>query len=327
MAVYTSLSFELIADFLQNYDLGKLSRFSGIAEGIENSNFILWIRGENGKEFPAILTLFEQRARREDLPFYLAVMAHLAQKGRNCPQPYTMRDGTPLGILQSRPAVLVRFLEGKNNAIATETRLMALGSEIATMRLAMQDFSLHRSNDFAPHQLTDLYHRVAPFLDSLQQGLRAELAAEMQVMQTEWIALQHRLPQGVIHADLFPDNVFFEGEQLTGIIDFYFAATDSYAFELAITLNAWCFEAIPQGWEFNHSKARALLHGYQQIHSLSAEERDALPFLARGAALRFLLTRAVDWFFRSPDALVTPKDPLEYLAKWHYWKHNPSPMF
>lgn len=298
MAVYTHLTLDEIKAFTAPYHLGVLQAAHPIAEGIENTNYLLEFSDRK-----AILTLFEKRARPEDLPFYMDFMAHLSTKGINCPHPYgKIRE------IAGRPAVLISFLQGKGNVEATPATLSALGVEMARMHLAVRDFSQTRQNDFAPHRLVPLYEKTAIHLDTLRAGLRAEIAKEMEEMQC-WPSLN--LPQGVIHADLFRDNVFFEDTILTGIIDFYFSATDYFAYDIAIVMNAW---------DCHIHGTDALLQGYETLRPLSEKERKLLPFLARGAALRFLMTRAHDWFFRVEGAVVTPKDPLEYLAKWEYWK-------
>ncbi len=298
MAVYTHLSTAEIAAFVEPYGLGALVAVTPIAEGIENTNYLL--------TFPhtkAILTLFEQRAKPQDLPFYMDFMAHLSAKGINCPHPYG-----EIRMLANRPVVLISFLQGTGNAEPNESTLHALGAEMARMHLAVADFSATRENDFAPHRLQPLFAKTAPHLEALAQDLQAQIAEEITLMQC-WPNLA--LPRGVIHADLFRDNVFFSGQTLTGIIDFYFSATDYFAYDLAIAMNAW---------DCHLHGTTSLLAGYESLRKLSNTECDALPFLARGAALRFLLTRAHDWFFRVEGAVVTPKDPLEYLHKWNYWR-------
>lgn len=303
MAVYTHLSFADISSFVGPYSLGVLQAAHPIAEGIENTNYLLEF-----EDCRAILTLFEKRVRAEDLPFYMDFMAHLAHRGICCPAPYRA-EGRAIRLIQGCPAVLISFLEGKGNAEPSEVTLFALGKEMAKMHLAASDFLYSRQNDFAPDHLHPLYEKTAQHLDMLRHGLQAEIAEEMEIMQ-RWPSLN--LPRGVIHADLFRDNVFFDDHtMLSGIIDFYFSATDYFAYDLAIVMNAW---------DCHMHGTEALLRGYQALRPLSAAEQAALPFLARGAALRFLMTRVHDWFFRVEGAVVTPKDPLEYLHKWEYWR-------
>lgn len=309
MAIYTHLSFNCTAEFIAPYGLGELAEATGIAEGIENTNYLLAFASDK----KAILTLFEKRTKPEDLPFYMSLMGHLQKKGINCPFPYATAQGEVIRSLSGRAAVLISFMQGRGMLPIAPQHCAALGQEMARMHLAVQDFAPQKANDFAPNQLGGLYHKTAPHLDALQPGLSAKLAEEITQMQ-QWPQLG--LPQGVIHADLFPDNVLFERKKLTGIIDFYFSATDYFAYDLAICLNAWCFDA---DGKLNPEKATALQAAYELVRPLSAAERKALPFLARGAALRFLLTRAHDWFFRVEGAVVTPKDPMEYLRKWEYW--------
>lgn len=309
MAIYTHLSHAQIEKHLASYDLGVLEEAVGIAEGIENTNYLLKLRG-GGK---AILTLFEQRVKKAELPFFMNLMTHLEAKGCHCPQAYADKEGRMIRQLAEKSAVIISFLEGKGVVQPNTAHLKALGTEMARMHLAVGDFFPSRSNDFAPDKLGKLFEKTAPYLEELRPGLRAELASEMEVMQ-RWKTLA--LPRNVIHADLFPDNVFFQDERLSGVIDFYFACTEYLAYDLAICLNAWCFEEAV----FSSQKAEALLDAYHAVRPLLPEERAMMPFLARGAALRFLMTRAHDWFFQVEGAVVTPKDPREYLRKWEYWR-------
>lgn len=315
MAVYTHLSDKQISDFLQNYQLGKLKSAKGIAQGVENTNYMLEIDHGKREESKAILTVFEKRVKQEDLPFYINFMAHLSAKGINCPLPYQQKNGQMIGELAGKPAVLISFLNGAGVDAIEVFHLAELGAEIGLMHQVVQDFAESRGNDLAPNKLGYLYAKVAGKLDELQQGLSEAIGAEIENMK-RWDALE--IPRGVIHADLFPDNVFFEDKSLTGVIDFYFACSDWLAYELAICMNAWCFEA---DHSINQHKVDALLKSYQTHRKLSDKEKELLPFLARGAALRFMLTRAHDWFYRVEGAMVQPKDPREYLHKWKYWKN------
>ena len=307
MAVYTDVSAEDLADFLADYDLGELLSYKGIAEGVENSNFLVHTaRGY------FILTLYEKRVAPEDIPFFLALMEHLAARGLTCPQPVKNQKGDMLGFVAGRPAALVTFLDGMWIRRPSASHCAALGAALAHLHLAGADFPLRRRNALSADGWRPLYVASAAGADSLQPGLREAIEKELTLLEGAWPA---GLLEGVIHADLFPDNVFFLGDKLSGLIDFYFACTDTLAYDVAICLNAWCFEP---DHAYNVTKGRALLQGYAAARPLSVEERVALPLLARGAALRFLLTRLVDWLNVPPGALVRPKDPLEYFRKLRF---------
>jgi homoserine kinase type II len=307
MAVYTDVSAEDLADFLGDYDLGELLSYKGIAEGVENSNFLVHTTRGN-----FILTLYEKRVAPGDLPFFLALMGHLAAHGLTCPQPVRNRSGEMLGRLAGRPAAIVTFLEGMWMRRPSAVHCAAVGGALARLHLAGADFPMRRRNALSVEGWRPLCVSAAPGADSVRPGLRAAIERELAHLESAWPG---DLPQGVIHADLFPDNVFFLGEQLSGLIDFYFACTDTLAFDVAICLNAWCFEP---DHSYNVTKGRALLQAYAAARPLSDAERGALPLLSRGAALRFLLTRLVDWLNVPPGALVRPKDPLEYYRKLRF---------
>ncbi len=307
MAVYTDVGVEELAAFLAAYDLGDLLAYKGIAEGVENSNFLLHTsRGYY------ILTLYEKRVAASDLPFFLGLMEHLAARGLTCPQPVKNRAGETLGRLAGRPAAIVTFLDGMWIRRPSAVHCAGLGGALAELHLAGADFAMRRANALSVAGWRALHEQAKDRADSVQGGLTAAIAAELEMLAAAWPA---DLPQGVIHADLFPDNVFFLGDRLSGLIDFYFACTDTLAYDVAICLNAWCFEP---DHSYNVTKGRALLQAYAARRALSAAERAALPLLARGAATRFLLTRLVDWLNVPPGALVKPKDPLEYYRKLRF---------
>jgi homoserine kinase type II len=307
MAVYTDVAADELAEFLERYDIGELLSYKGIAEGVENSNFLL--HTTSGSFF---LTLYEKRVALADLPFFLGLMGHLAGHGINCPQPVKMRDGETLGRLAGRPAAIIDFLEGVWPRKPNVTHCAGIGQAVAKMHLAGRDFSMTRANALSVSGWRPLFDQAASRADTLQHGLRQFMSDELDHLEKAW---PKNLPQGVIHADAFPDNVLFLGDKLSGLIDFYFACNDILAYDIAICLNAWCFEA---DHSFNVTKARAFLSAYSRERELSEAEQHALPLLARGAALRILLTRLVDWFNVPPGALVKPKDPLEYFRKLRF---------
>jgi homoserine kinase type II len=308
MAVYTDVAADELAEFLSHYELGELLSYKGIAEGVENSNFLL-----HTSTGSFILTLYEKRVAKGDLPFFLALMTHLAEHAINCPQPVANKKGEALGTLAGRPAAIITFLEGIWPRKPTATHCAGVGEVLARMHLAGHDFKMSRANALSVKGWRQLFDQAAARADEVQVGLSAFLAAELDFLESGvW---SENLPQGVIHADLFPDNVFFLGETLSGVIDFTFACNDILAYDVAICLNAWCFEA---DHSFNVTKARAYLAAYARARKLSDAEQAALPLLARGAAIRFLLTRLVDWLNVPPGALVKPKDPLEYVRKLRF---------
>lgn len=304
MAVYTEVDDDELARFVDGYGLGSILACKGIAEGVENTNYLLHTgRGR------FILTLYEKRVAKQDLPFFLGLMEHLAERGVNCPQPVRSLRGEVLGELAGRPAAIVTFLDGIWLKHPKPHHCHAVGRALAGMHLAAADYRLVRANALGLAGWRPLFDRFRAAADSIVSGLEAEVAAELEALEKCW---PRDLPAGVIHADLFNDNVFFLGDTLSGLIDFYFACNDAFAYDVAVCLNAWCFD---DDWVFERQKGEALLAGYQSVRPLTGPETDALPILARGAALRFLLTRAYDWINTPPGALVARKDPLEYLAK------------
>jgi homoserine kinase type II len=308
MAVYTDVAADELAEFLGAYDIGELLSYKGIAEGVENSNFLLHTSAGH-----FILTLYEKRVARSDLPFFLGLMTHLASRGISCPQPLKSKSGETLSVLAGRPAAIINFLEGVWPRKPNAAHCAGVGQALAKMHLAGADFSMSRVNALSVSGWRPLFDAAASRADQVQHGLRDFIGAELDHLEGNiWPG---NLPQGVIHADLFPDNVFFLGERVSGIIDFTFACNDMLAYDVAICLNAWCFES---DCSFNVTKARAFLGAYGRERQLSEAEQNALPLLARGAALRFLLTRLVDFLNVPRGALVRPKDPLEYVRKLRF---------
>jgi|SRR5450755_1595416 homoserine kinase type II len=307
MAVYTDVAADELAEFLSDYDIGELLSYKGIAEGVENSNFLL-----HTSKGAYILTLYEKRVAVDDLPYFLSLMAHLAERGVPCPQPARNRTGAVYSRLADRPAAIINFLEGVWPRRPTAAHCAGVGDALARMHLAGRDFPLFRNNPLSVAGWRPLYDLAAARTDSVQTSLGDFIARELDHLEARWPA---ELPVGVIHADLFPDNVFFLADRLSGLIDFPFSCNDILAYDVAICLNAWCFEA---DHSFNVTKARAFFNAYGRERKLSEAEAAALPLLARGAAIRFLLTRLVDWLNVPPGALVKPKDPLEYVRKLRF---------
>jgi homoserine kinase type II len=307
MAVYTEVSDDALGVFLADYDLGPVSSFKGIAEGVENSNFLM-----HTQSGPFFLTLYEKRVREGDLPFFIGLMEHLAKKGVNCPQPVRNGKGAALGRLADRPAAIVTFLDGLWIRRPTARHCASVGEALGRMHKAGLDFAMRRPNALSIDGWITLFDAARGRADEVAPGLAVEAANELGALREIWPT---DLPVGVIHADLFPDNVFFLADRLSGLIDFYFACNDALAYDLAIALNAWCFE--PDG-SFNITKGMALINGYERVRRLNEREIAALPILARGSALRFMLTRLVDWLNVPPGAKVVPKNPLEYLSKMRF---------
>ncbi|MBP0438802.1 homoserine kinase [Tianweitania sediminis] len=314
MAVYTDVNEAQLSRFLQDYDVGSVLSYKGIAEGSENSNFLL--HAERGS---FILTLYEKRVDQSDLPFFLCLMQHLARRGVICPLPVQRRDGELIGELAGRPAAIITFLEGMWMRHPTVAQCGEVGRSLAQLHLAGADFPMHRANALAVEGWRLLWNGSRDRADEVSPGLAAEVEAEFTDIETRW---PNDLPRGIIHADLFPDNVFFLGDRLSGLIDFYFACDDFYAYDVATCLNAWCFET---DFSFNPAKAAALLTGYEAVRPLSDREKAALPLLARGSALRFMLTRLYDWLTIPDGASVQKRDPLEYVAKLRFHRDVTSP--
>jgi homoserine kinase type II len=314
MAVYTDVADDELRAFVALYDIGEVLSCKGIAEGVENSNFL--VATERGN---FILTLYEKRVTREDLPFFIALMDHLAHRGVACPTPLRGRDGIALRELCGRPAAMVTFLAGMWPRRIQPFHCAGVGRALAALHSAGTGFPMARTNDLSVAGWRRLFEACGTRAGEVQPGLAEELADELSLIERRW---PRDLPAGVIHADLFPDNVFFRDHDVSGLIDFYFACTDFFAYDLAVCLNAWCFES---DGSLNVTKTRLLLDGYRRARPLASEELAALPLLARGSALRFLLTRLFDWLNQPQGALVRPKDPLEFLRKLRFHRTVGSP--
>jgi len=310
MAVYTAIADEDLSAVVAGYDIGDVVACTGIAQGIENSNFRLYTTAGH-----FILTLYEKRVRSEDLPFYLDLMNHLAGNGFPCPTPVADRAGVVLQNLSDRPAAIVTVLDG---AGLQETDISPMhcrdvGAAAARLHLAGSDFSTQRINDLSVDAWRPLFLPLAARADTFRTGLARWIEEELDFLEQNWPS---DLPGGTVHTDMFPDNVFFRNDALSGVIDFYFACTDMLALDLAVCLNAWCFD--PDG-QFMPANAHALIDGYQAVRPLETVEQQALPILARGMAIRFLLTRLHDWFHTPSDALGARKNPLDLvpLVEFH----------
>ena len=307
MAVYTEVTDDELAPLIADYGLGELLSYKGIAEGVENTNFL--VHTTSGT---FILTLYERRVDPADLPFFLGLLDHLNQHGILCPLPVRNRNGGMLTEIAGRTAAIVTFLEGVWPRRPRPAHCSAVGRALAELHLAGTSFAMTRPNSLGLDGWHTIYEQIAPRADEIAPGLGTLIAYELAFHDRAW---PKSLPSGVIHADLFPDNVFFIGEKLSGLIDFYFACNDAWAYDLAICLNAWCFEP---DFSFNVTKGRALLAAYQSLRPLTGAEYAAFPVLARGAALRFLVTRAHDWLHTDRNALVKPHDPNAYVRRLRF---------
>lgn len=309
MAVYTHVSAEMMARFLADYDTGELISFKGIAEGVENSNFLVETRGgTDGHRF--ILTLYEKRVDPADLPFFMALLDHVAMRGCRVPRAIADREGNQIRELAGRPACLIEFLEGVSLSTPNPAQAHAAGAALADLHIAVADFSGRRPNSMGIASWHDLATRCAGQWHQIDPALEAIVARELDYLDAHWPG---DLPQSVIHADLFPDNVLMLGDQVSGLIDFYFSCSDARAYDLAVTHSAWCFSS--DGTGFDTALSAALLAGYRSKLDLTAEELVALPVLVRGSALRFTLSRAYDWINTPADALVTRKDPMAFARR------------
>jgi homoserine kinase type II len=307
MAVYTDVSFEDLEGLLSDYDIGAPLSFKGIAEGVENSNFYL----QTGQG-AFILTLYEKRVKLEDLPFFLGLMEHLADHGLSCPQPVRARDGKQWTMLKGRAAAILSFLSGISLRRPEPTHCQAAGEALAALHAAGSGFNLSRANALSVAGWHELAAATVPRADAIQAGLGGLIADSLSVLDAHW---PRGLPAGVIHADLFPDNVLFMSDKVSGLIDFYFACNDMLAYDLAVLLNSWCFES---DGAYNITKGKAAIAGYRDKRTMTQDELAAMPLLMRGAALRFLLTRLYDWLNPDAGALVRPKDPKEYSRKLRF---------
>ena len=313
MAVYTDISDDELATLLADFDLGTALSFKGVAEGVENSNFLL--ETETGRYF---LTVYEKRVNAGDLPFFLGLMHWLADHGFPSATPIADRQGNLLKTVRGKPCAIVSFLSGLSVRRPSVAHCREAGRSLAWLHEAGQGFELERGNDLGQASWFNIFSTLKDQAEALKPGLAAVIDADLEALAQCW---PQGLPEGVIHADYFPDNVFFHGPQFAAAFDFYFACNDALAYDIAVALNAWCFEA---DGSFNVTAARALVAGYESRRPLSAAERSALPILAHGAAMRFFLTRLHDWRATPAGAMVRPKDPLEYERKLAVHRSSPD---
>ena len=310
MAVYTQVSAEALSALLDLYDVGSLVSAKGIAEGVENSNYLV-----DTTDNRFILTLYEKRVDSADLPFFMALLDHLADKGLSVPRAIRDRSGRQIQEVAGRPACLIEFLPGVSVSHPTPAQARATGVTLGQMHAALADFTRERPNTLGLAGWHALAARCGDDLDRISPNLGRRVADELDWLARHW---PRGLARSVIHADLFPDNVLMRGASVTGIIDFYFACSDIRAWDVAVTHSAWCFEN--DGTDFHAACGAALIAGYEDAFGLSEEERAAFPALARGSCLRFMLTRAWDWLNTPADAMVTRKDPLAFLRRLDFYR-------
>jgi homoserine kinase type II len=313
MAVFTQVSAEQMAALMLRFDAGTLTSFKGIAEGVQNSNFLVDTSGgSDGERF--ILTLYEERVDASDLPFFFALLDHLAENGVPVPRAIHDCDNVQLQEVAGRPACLIEFLPGISVSHPNPAQAHATGEALGQMHRALADFTLDRPNIMGLTGWHEMAAKCGDDLDAIAPGLRARVEAELAWLDAAWPTA---LPRAVVHADLFPDNVLMRGDGVGGLIDFYFACTEVRAWDVAVTHAAWSFDA--DGTGYSAEIGDAVIAGYDSAFGLSDAERAAFPALARGACLRFLLTRAWDWLNTPADALVTRKDPLAFLRRLDHY--------
>lgn len=323
MAVYTNLGAEDLAALIAHYDVGELVSAKGIAEGVSNSNWLIETTGADGTGARFILTMYERRIDLADLPFFLDLMDHLAAK--DCPVPRTIHDadGASYRMIDGKAVALIEYLPGVSVDHPTPGQARSVGRALARNHLAVADFDPERSNDMALAEWEAAVARCGrEALEKIDPALQGVLDAALEDLKTNW---PDALPMGVVHCDLFPDNVLMLGHKVTGLIDFYFSAVDAFAYDLAVTHAAWCFSG--DGKDYRGDVGAALMEGYESVRALSEKEREALPVLARGACVRFITSRAEDWITTPPDALVTRKDPMDFVRRLQFYGEHGAKLF
>ena len=313
MAVYTKLNQSKIEDILSNYSLGKLQTFKGIEEGIENTNYFLSV---NNKKF--ILTIYEKRVKSADLPFFSDLMSSLNKANFKCPSPISNNDNSTITNFEGKKLMIVSFIEGKAKQNLSPKNCKSIGVEAAKMHELTKNFKLKRQNDLSVNSWRGLFDSVKDKCSKLHKDLPKLIEENLTSVERHW---PKDLPKGIIHADLFQDNIFFDKDKFSGIIDYYFSCEDFFALEIAICFNALCFDGVKENLSFNVTKAKNFIDGYSSIRKLSDLEKENIKVLSQGAALRFLLTRVFDALYTVEDAIVKVKDPIEYLKRLEFHKN------
>ena len=312
MAVYTKLNQSKIEEVLSNYNIGKLDSFKGIEEGIENTNYFLSV---NKKKL--ILTVYEKRVKSEDLPFFSNLMSSLNKANFKCPAPIINNSNSTITNFNGKKLMIVSFLEGKAKSNLSPENCKVIGIETAKMHQLTKNFKIKRNNDLSINSWRSLFDIVKDQCSTLHKDLPKLIEENLNSVENNW---PKDLPKGIIHADLFHDNIFFNKDKFSGIIDFYFSCNDFFAFEIAICFNALCFDGVKENLSFNVTKAKNFIDGYTSVRKLSDLEKQSIKVLSQGAALRFLLTRVFDALNTVEGAIVKVKDPIEYLKRLEF--HN-----
>ena len=314
MAVYTKFDKENIEEILSNYSIGKLNSSKGIQEGIENTNYFLLV---DNKKY--ILTIYEKRVKSEDLPFFSELMAGLNQAGVKCPIPIINKQNQAISNYNGKKLMIVTFLEGKAKKILSPENCKSVGAEVARMHEITKNFKIKRKNDLSINSWRKLFNSVKKECSKIHQDLPQLIESNLIDVEKNW---PNDLPKGIIHADLFNDNIFFKDNKFSGLIDFYFSCEDFYAFEIAICFNALCFDGMQKNLSFNVTKAKNFIDGYSSVRKLTDDEKANIKVLSQGAALRFLLTRVFDALNTVEGAIVKVKDPIEYLKRLEFHKNS-----
>ena len=316
MAIYTKLNQEQVSNILLNYKLGDLKKFEGIKEGIENTNY--FIETEKGKY---ILTIYEKRVNNSDLPFFSKLMLETSKKNFICPKPISNKDNNYISDFGEKKFMIVTYLEGKSKNNLSPSDCKTVGKEIAKFHEITKNFNFKRENNLSVKSWRKIFSQVKDKCSKIHPDLPKLIEANLTNIEKEW---PRNLPSGIIHADLFNDNIFFKNNKFSGFIDFYFSCNDFYAFEIAICFNALCFDGLKQNLSFNVTKAKKLMEGYNEIRKISKDEKKSIKVLSQGAALRFLLTRVFDYLNTVDNAIVKIKDPEEYLKRLEFHKSAKS---
>jgi len=314
MAVYTKLKKENIEDILVNYSIGQLEEFKGIEDGIENTNYFLLI---NSKKY--ILTIYEKRVKEKDLPFFSDLMTGLHKEKFKCPVPIKNNNDKTISNYKNKNLMIVSFIEGKAKNFLSPNNCESLGQEVARMHLITKNFKIQRQNDLSIGSWRKIFEQVKDKCINIHKDLPKLIEANLDDVEKNW---PKNLPNGIIHADLFSDNIFFKDEKFNGIIDFYFSCNDFYALEIAICFNALCFDGFKNNLSFNATKAKSFMTGYNKLRALNESEKENIKVLSQGSALRFLLTRVFDAINTVEGAIVKVKDPMEYLVRLEFHKNS-----
>jgi len=314
MAVYTKFSRNNIEEILSNYSIGKLNSYEGIQEGIENTNYFLLV---DNKKY--ILTIYEKRVKEKDLPFFSDLMTGLDKENFKCPVPIKNKNNKTVSSYKNKSLMIVSFLEGKAKKILSPDNCKSLGQEVARMHLITKKFKIQRQNDLSIESWRKIFEQVKDKCINIHKDLPKLIESNLTDVEKNW---PKDLPKGIIHADLFSDNIFFKDDKFNGIIDFYFSCNDFYALEIAICFNALCFDGSKNNLSFNVTKARNFMSGYSQLRKLSDREKESIKVMSQGSALRFLLTRVFDVINTVEGAIVKVKDPMEYLVRLEFHKNS-----